>query len=357
MRSRFLDNDNLDVILVGINIWTADGKLVYTDQLDFLRRRYDLSPEQLRVLAEGGTGEAILGADIAAANPPLGRGAEAPVQIFTRVTSLTGTPLLFEGFYSLANLDERRAQIYTPFRWISLAGMGTLLILVTPIIWVLTRDIRRAGEERERLLQAGLDASDAERRRIARDLHDGVVQDLAGTSFTLAALARSDQLDTSARATMGHANDAVRDSLKALRALLAEIHPPEIHVAGLPSALADLIAPAAAQGVQASVSVAGIEHSTDEQASLVLRVAQEAVRNTLRHAQSTTLTVSVHGDGKMLILDVVDDGRGFEPTAPRAVDQYGLKGMSSLVRDRGGSVSVDSAPGRGTKVRLEVQMA
>ncbi|MGA8257277.1 MAG: histidine kinase [Nocardioides sp.] len=360
VRTRFLANPSLDVVIVGVNIWAEGGRLVYTDSSNVAEivespdRRYELGEERLEVLEDGGTGELVRDEEGTAIEPPQGRGTRGPVQIFTQITTSSGEPLLFEGFYALSNLEERREQIYAPFRYITVGGMAALLLLVTPIIWVLTRDVRRAGEERERLLQAGIDASDAERRRIARDLHDGVVQDLAGTSFSLAALARQESLPPELRVTMGNANDSLRASLKGLRSLLAEIHPPEIPAEGLAAALADLIAPAAAQGVQASVSVVGATDASDEQAALVLRVAQEAVRNALRHAHATTLAVTVHSDGKILVLEVVDDGVGFDPTAPRAVDRYGLKGMTSLAGDRGGTLNVVSAIGEGTAVRLEV---
>ncbi|WP_232676891.1 sensor histidine kinase [Nocardioides sp. R-C-SC26] len=343
-----------------VNIWGRGGKLIYTTASGEARERLRLGVKlpltgaQQRVLRDGGTGEVVLGDDVPFAKNPTGA-ASGTVQIFTKLIARNGTPLLFEAFYSLDDLEQRRQQIYQPFRWITLSALALLLILVTPIIWVLTRDVRRAGDERERLLQTGLDASDAERRRIARDLHDGVVQDLAGTSFHLAGLARDDSVAPQVRAQMTAANDSLRDSLKGLRALLAEIHPPEIQADGLGAALGDLIAPAAAVGVSASVSVIGADGASDEIASLVLRVAQEAVRNALRHAQASTLAVTVRSDGRILTLEVVDDGVGFTPTAPRSAEHYGLKGMSSLVRDRGGELTVTSAPGEGTEVRLEVE--
>ena len=62
--------------------------------------------------------------------------------------------------------------------------------MTTPLVWVLTRRLRHASQERERLLVAAVDASEAERRRIARDLHDTVVQDLTGTAFAMSAAAK-----------------------------------------------------------------------------------------------------------------------------------------------------------------------
>jgi len=83
-------------------------------------------------------------------------------------------------------------------------------------------------------------------------------------------------------------------------------------------------------------------------------VAQEAVRNALRHADASTLAVTVRGDGQRLTLEVVDDGVGFAPDSIRDPDRYGLRGLRSLVADHGGVLTVRSAPGEGTTVRMEV---
>ncbi len=231
-----------------------------------------------------------------------------------------------------------------------------LILPVLLIIRLLTQQLNRAAKERERLLRSAIDASDAERRRIARDLHDGVVQELAGTAFSVFALARDAGTSEASRPTLQSASVALRDSLKSLRSLLAEIHPPELHPENLTSALEDLIAPAAAAGIQASVSIEGQQSATDARAALVWRVAQEAVRNAIRHSGATTLAVTVRGHGEKLSLAVVDDGVGFDPDNVVDPDRYGLRGLRSLVRDVGGELDVISAPGEGTTVRMEVDL-
>jgi signal transduction histidine kinase len=339
-------------LLKRVNIWSSEGVLLFSDQGGVFGKQYGLSSAQQRIMDDGGTGHVI--GDDDRGETEYADGTTDTVQIFTRIETTGGTPLLFEGYYSLDDLEERRQEIYRPFMWIIVGALILLLVLVTPILRVLTRQVTSASKERERLLRAGLEASDAERRRIARDLHDGVVQDLAGTSFSIAAAAREPGLGDGVRNSLHAANQAIRDTLKSLRALLAEIHPPEIQADGLASSLADLIAPASALGIQASVSVEGAETATDTQAALVWRVAQEAVRNALRHAHPSTIAVTVRSDGKKLVLEVVDDGIGFAADAAPAADRYGLRGMSSLVRDSGGRLEVRSSAGEGTAVRLEV---
>ena len=83
-------------------------------------------------------------------------------------------------------------------------------------------------------------AGEAERRRIASDLHDGVVQELTGVSLGLAAIGRAEEVS---RTQVLEASSAIRNSIKSLRSLLVEIYPPNLHEEGLESALTDLVAP------------------------------------------------------------------------------------------------------------------
>jgi signal transduction histidine kinase len=222
------------------------------------------------------------------------------------------------------------------------------------MIWVLTRRLTHASRARERLMRRAVDSSEAERRRIARDLHDGVVQELAGTAFALSGTARDPGVSESTRADLARAGEAVRRSLRQLRSLLVEIHPPGLNAAGLSAALEDLTAQTTTAGIITAVSVDGIEGAPDHVVALVWRVAQEAVRNAVRHARPTTITVEVLGDARQVRLSVRDDGVGLDPSAGAVQGSYGLRGMQSLVEDGGGRLTVESAPGEGTTVAMAV---
>jgi signal transduction histidine kinase len=355
VQSRLVNVDNAR----RVNIWrlagrpaAADepaGRLIYSSDAEAIVEsfahpedyRLSLSPSQRSVLQHGGDGSEIIESD-------------GTVRIYTRMESPEGKPLLFEAYFTPQEISQRQGEIFSSFRWITLGSLLLLILLATAILVGLTRELRRSAQERERLLLSAIDASDAERRRIARDLHDSVVQDLAGTAFAVSAVARSPETSDDSRETLEGAGTSLRTSLKSLRSLLAEIHPPDLHAVGLAAALSDLIAPAAAVGVQASVSVEGAETMSTERSALVWRVAQEAVRNALRHSGASTLAVTVHSDGKRLALEVVDDGVGFDPAGVRDQESYGLRGLRSLVSDSGGTLEVRSSPGEGTTVRMEV---
>ena len=222
------------------------------------------------------------------------------------------------------------------------------------MIFALTSRLSRAARDREQLLVRAVDASAAERRRIARDLHDGVVQDLAGTAFALHSLTAAEGATPAVRTAAREAGRSLRESLRSLRSLLVEIHPPELGADGLAAALEDLTAPAADLGLETSVSVTGVDGVPDETIALVWRVAQEAVRNATRHAHARRLDVRVVGSAGAVTLEVVDDGRGFDRTEPTGAAHFGLRGLASLVADAGGRLDVTTAPGEGTTVRLDV---
>jgi signal transduction histidine kinase len=204
-------------------------------------------------------------------------------------------------------------------------------------------------------MRRAVESSEAERRRIARDLHDGVVQELAGTAFALSATAREPSLGGGLREDLTAASHSVRRSLRQLRSLLVEIHPPGLDASSLGAALEDLAAPASSAGVTTAVTVSGVDGAPDHVVTLVWRVAQEAIRNAMRHAHATRLHVEVCGDEHEVRLTVQDDGIGFDPAGPARDGSYGLRGLRSLVEDGGGRVRVESAPGSGTTVQMVVE--
>lgn len=372
VRSFSLQNFKREAI-ESFDILTADGFLAF-DSLDVgaagRQEVYPLSTAQQRVLSSGG------GTVIADADPESERSLdrlgeeEGLVKISTYVEALypsnqrqiretrglpTTEPALFVAYWRLEGVEARQQTLSSSLQTITLLPLLLLVAVSTLMLGVLNAQVRRGSRERERLLQTAIDASDAERRRIARDLHDGVVQDLAGSGFALSGAARDPSTTPATAQVLDSVGASLRDSLKQMRSLLAEIHPPELHGRGLETALEDLIAPAAAAGIHASVSVSGIENASDPEVALVWRVAQEAVRNATRHSGASTLAVTVRGDEEQLLLTVVDDGVGFDTAAPSQPDRFGLRGLRSLVRDVGGELDVTSAVGEGTSVRMAVR--
>jgi two-component system, NarL family, sensor kinase len=350
------DRQVLDRLLVGdvrrIKIWRADGTIVYSDETQLIGQRFPLDDEQLQVLRSGTTEGGV--SDLRRRENEFEAGDDGLLEVYTRIEAPGGEPLLFEAYYSMKTVKARSAEVLTPFRRITTGALAAVLLVGLPLIGLLTLRLTRASRARERLMLGTLDASEAERRRIARDLHDGVVQELAGTAFALTATAREDGVPEPVRGEVQRSGEAVRHSLRQLRSLLVEIHPPGLDAAGLAAALEDLTAQTTGSGIEATVSVTGLEGVPDHVVALVWRVAQEAIRNAVRHARAEHLRVEVAGDDRAVRLLVRDDGVGFDAADERRAGSYGLRGLQSLVEDGGGRIDVETAHGSGTTLRMVV---
>jgi signal transduction histidine kinase len=210
--------------------------------------------------------------------------------------------------------------------------------------------------EREDLLRTALEASDAERRRIARDLHDSAVQDLAAVSYSLAGASR--RIASEGRPELAELLDqaatATRQTIAALRSLIVEIYPPNLHKEGLAAALTDLCAPARSRGLDVRLEVDSALTVSDRTAATVYRTAQEAVRNAVKHARARELMVSLRQVDGQVQLEVADDGRGFDRAETGGDGHIGLRLLSDLARESGGRLEIRSAPGQGATVRLEM---
>ena len=245
------DREVLDRLLVSdvrrIKIWRADGTIVYSDETQLIGKRFNLDDEQLSVLRSGDTEGGV--SDLRRRENRFESEEGGLLEVYTRIESPEGQPLLFEAYYSVETVKQRSVEVLQPFRRITLGALVALLLLGVPLLGVLTLRLTRAARARERLMRRAIESSEAERRRIARDLHDGVVQELAGTAFALSGTAREHSLSPELRDELTGTSQALRGSLRQLRSLLVEIHPPELDASGLGAALEDLTAPAASSGI------------------------------------------------------------------------------------------------------------
>lgn len=190
--------------------------------------------------------------------------------------------------------------------------------------------------------------ADRERTRLARDLHDTIAQELSSVSL----LAR-----TGDPARMPQIDELAGQSLAGLRRIVAELAPAELEDTALAAALQRLLtAMSTDTGIAVSFDVDDHLPALPTTVEVTfLRVAQSALANIRQHADATSVHVQLAARGKAVLLSIRDDGIGFDPHAiPAGSASYGLVAMRSRLRELGGELHVDSAPGRGVTVRAEV---
>lgn len=199
-----------------------------------------------------------------------------------------------------------------------------------------------------------------ERRRLAAEIHDTIAQGLAGIITQLQVVSLTKAPDT-AREHLARAQELARHSLGEARRSVQNLSPVALDGTPLPEALKKLVAEWSAEaGVRAEFTVTGtVEPLHDEVEATLLRIAQEALTNTRRHAAASRVGVTLSYMDDEMTLDVRDDGRGFEPLAlpPRSTDGgFGLGGMCARAERIAGTVAVESEPGHGTAVSARVPL-
>jgi two-component system, NarL family, sensor kinase len=346
--------------IVRVKLWSKSGRILYSDEPALIGATYGLGADELRLFSSGGA-EAEL-SDLNKPENRFERGQGKLLEAYTTIRTPNGTQVMFEIYQRLSAVKASARRLLGAFAPPLVGGLLVLLLFQLPLAWSLARGLQRGHRERERLLAGAVDASAQERRRIAADLHDGVVQDLAGVAFGLAPLA-----DEAARkgedaqaGALRSAADTLRRGVRDLRTLLVEIHPPNLATAGLRVALSDLLSPLQADGIVTRLDVDEVATggATD---ALVYRAAREAIRNARAHAAPAAVSVVVGrpAPGRTRLV-VSDDGRGFAPEARErrgGEGHVGLTLLEEVVAQAGGTLEVRSSPGAGTTVELEVASA
>jgi signal transduction histidine kinase len=338
--------------IVRVKIWDTSGRIVYSDEPRLIGARYPLSRDELEEF-RGNRIEAEV-SDLGNPENQFERSFGKLLEVYVAIQTPRGTPLRYEEYYKESFIGARGRRIFSEFAFIMLGALILLALVQLPLAWQLARRVRSGQRERVDLLQRAVEASELERRRIAADLHDGVVQNLAGVSYSLAAAATSAPPKLSS--TLEEAAAETRQGIRELRSLLVEIYPPELHRQGLEAALRDLVAPCAARGIVPRLEISGEDDLPPAVAALFFRTAQEALRNVVKHASARRVDVEVRRDDTGATLLIQDDGAGFDPMAGQDGAHFGLRVLRDLAREAGGDLEIDSAPGRGTKIRLEVSV-
>lgn len=351
VRTRVLDDDVLRV-----RLWTPDGRIVYSDRPQLIGARYELGEDEREIIETGGVDAEL--SDLSSPENRFERRYGELLEVYLPVRSEGGDPLLLETYQRYSSVIASGTNLLKDFVPALLGALIVFQLVQLPLARRLARRVRRGHEERAALLQRALDASDAERRRIAADLHDGTVQELVAASYSLAgARERLGEDGGEAAAVLDTAGDTTRKAVGELRSLLVDIYPPRLREAGLPSVLADLADHVEERGIRAHVEVQPDVDLPDDVAALLYRTAQEAVRNAVEHADPAGVEIRLTADDGHATLVVEDDGRGFAPEealARRQEGHFGLRLLSDRVEDAGGTLEIDSKLGRGTCVCAEV---
>ncbi|MBN1219855.1 MAG: sensor histidine kinase [Anaerolineae bacterium] len=203
-------------------------------------------------------------------------------------------------------------------------------------------------------------AAAKERNHLARELHDSVTQ----TIFSITLTAKSARMllardPGQVAAQLDHLQELAQSALAEMRALIFELRPPTVEEEGLISALRKHVAALKSQaGLEVDLQIEGERRLPGIQERRLFRIIQEALNNVVKYAQTGSAVVTLIMDDKRVLLEIEDKGIGFDPTALKT-DQtkMGLASMRERAEMMGGTFQVDSHPGGGTRIRVEIPQA
>jgi signal transduction histidine kinase len=220
----------------------------------------------------------------------------------------------------------------------------------------LHRQLAAREQAAEKFAEQVIAAQEAERRRLAGDIHDGITQRLVSLAFHLDAAGNAISDDAAVAATeLARARELTDLAMDEARAAIAGLRPPILDDLGLADGLASL-----ARSIgQVDVRVSGSDCPLPEHVVIALyRIAQEALQNVVKHAQATRAQVQLRCDASSAVLRVTDDGQGFDVgTRSGNETSYGLRSMAERAELVGGRFTVTSRPGLGTTVTATVPCA
>jgi signal transduction histidine kinase len=211
--------------------------------------------------------------------------------------------------------------------------------------------VATARSVEEQRLHDTMAAAEAERRRWARELHDETLQGLAALKLSLIAALKAEP--GHGRPLLETAITQLEDDISGLRTIIADLRPAVLDELGLEPALRTLVsrvADSAGIRARAGIDLAGSRLEPDVE-TVAYRIAQEALTNIVKHAESHTITVDARVDGGRLRLTITDDGRG---VGDGVIEGYGIVGMRERATLASGTLEIAPGAGGGTRVTLEV---
>jgi signal transduction histidine kinase len=338
-----------------VKIWSVEGRVVWSDETELIGRTFAFEEDEKELLDGTGTLATLSKLDKDENALEIAAGETELLQVYFGTKTASGTPMVVETYYPSSLVAARASDQRHSFLPLLLIGLVLLTLAWIPLARAMMHRLKRLQAEREHLLERVITSSDLERRRIAAEVHDGAVQELIGITFSLSAAA--DESPPPMNQRLGGLAVATRHTVRSLRSLLNSIYPVEVPDSGWAAGLDPIISALRQRGVNVDVKVPEVRLSPANEL-LLLRVGREALRNVDAHARASQVNITMTKSGNAVKLLITDNGVGFDKEmaeSQRQVGHLGLQLLRDLSEDMGAVLVVDSTPGSGTTVHLELE--
>jgi two-component system, NarL family, sensor kinase len=335
--------------IVRVKVWTPQGRVVYSDAHPLIGRSFVLADDLREALADRAVRADV--SDLSRPENRFERGQGRLVEVYVPLRLASGRLVMVEAYHPARAIDAASARIWHTFLPMLLGLLLALAAAQLPLVWSQARRARADARDRERLARDAEHALHAERGRIATELHEGIVQDLAGAAFELHAAATlpAGASESDLRSALGRGAEVCRSTMTGMRELLVDLRSPDHRVQDLQSAIDAVARPLREAGVEVVVGI-GVKHTVPNESALLLhRAVREILLDVRRRDDVTLVTLGLVERGGDIVLTVDHNsvaalrGNGDAPAdhGPR------LTSLEAALENRGGTLQIDARPGLG----------
>ncbi|MFT3846966.1 MAG: sensor histidine kinase [Lacibacter sp.] len=270
---------------------------------------------------------------------------------------------LYETGKKEQQIEQQKETIQKRNRLIFIISGASLLSLLVAFLlynqykWKQQAKLQAEITEQQQLAaKSVLEAEEKERSRIAKDLHDGVGQMMSAARMNLSSFYNNITLnDNSQQKSLYDIIQLVDDSCKEVRAVSHSMMPAALLTKGLPQAVDEMLSKINSNKLKVSFHSEGFADRLDSNIETILfRVIQECVNNTIKHAEAGNLDIALIHDNDGVSVTIEDDGKGFDYSSFREEDGIGLKNISSRIQFLKGTLDFDTSPGNGTFIAIHI---
>ena len=345
----------IDGYLTEITVWDRTGQIVYADRAEEIGALEEPPPE-----VGSAIDDAVTSSDFEeqpeATNRVFGDDSPGFVEVYVPLQLSGEQTFAFEAYFDHSIVNDNANLLLWSILPLVLVPLLLLQIVQAPIASSLAGRVRRHEEDRSALLERTLSESEKERSRVAGDLHDGPIQDLAGAGYALSALTSAVpgaylELVKSVHVTVTHA-------IGSLRRLMIDLYPPDLSADQLPETIENLSLALRHRGIDVTLVADAIPDLDDETVTTIYRVARETLANVAEHAQASRVRIRLStgavnsGAPPTVSLRVADDGVGIEDPDldRRAGGHLGLRLLKDRVESLHGTFLLTTGRDQGTTV-------
>jgi signal transduction histidine kinase len=348
--------------LTEVNVWSADGRVMYANDPAEIGKQ-ETPPPQVTDVISNGVANSDFTSQPHATNQTFDPNDPGFVEVYVPFSLPQLRTLAFEAYYNYAPVDEVANSLLWQLIPLVLVPLLVLQLIQVPVASSMARRVRRHETERAALLERSLAVSERERIRIAGDLHDGPVQNLAGIGYALDSVASA--IPEQYQILMHRIQDTVHEVIQSLRQLMTDLYPPDLSVGQLPAVIGALTAPLRDQGIAVTSTVGPLPELNGDIVTTLYRVARESLANVAEHAHAHKVGITLGCDpadgpsgSATVLLRIIDDGIGIDPNKldTPAEGHFGLRLLRDRVENLGGTLTVRPGAHGGNIVLAELSV-